>query len=75
MLDAELVGIAGAWEEGYNTVASDSQAAIGSSLNLATGAQDSRSWIDERAMKALKQLNRKAELMWVKGHIGIEGNE
>lgn len=45
--NAELLGIAMAWEEGYNTVASDSQVAIQRCTNLSSGAQKGRSWVDE----------------------------
>jgi len=56
-----MLGIAGAWEGGYTTVASDSQAAIRRCLNLASGVQKGRSWIDERVLRAA------AASMWVKG--------
>jgi len=52
VMDAELLGIAGAWEEGYTTVKSDSQAAVKRCQNLVSGAQEVRSWIDERVLKA-----------------------
>jgi len=74
VMDAEMIGIAGAWEEAYRVVASDSQAAIRSCSNLTSGAQAGRSWIDERVLKAAKDGPRKV-LMWVKGHSGVEGNE
>jgi len=75
VIDAEMVGIAGALEEGYSVVGSDSQVATGRCLNLACGAQVARPWIDEKAVKALKGLEGKATLMCVKGHSGVEGNE
>ena len=52
VMDAELLGIAGAWEEGYTVVKSDSQAAVKRCQNLASGVQEARSWIDERVIKA-----------------------
>ena len=51
VMDAEMVGIAGVWREGYRVVASDSQAAIRKCLNLASGAQRPGSWIDEEILK------------------------
>ena len=35
-------------------VASDSQAAIARCLNLTSGTQEARSWIDERLIRAAK---------------------
>jgi len=46
VMDAEMVGIAGAWEEGYTTEATDSQAAIKRCINITTGIQRAESWID-----------------------------
>ena len=43
VMDAEMLGIAGAWEEGYRVVASDSQAAVRRCMNLASGAERVRS--------------------------------
>ena len=37
VMDAEMLGIARAWEEGYNTIASDTQAAIRRCINVTTG--------------------------------------
>ena len=74
VMDAELLGIAGAWEEGYTEVKSDSQAAIKRCQNLASGAQEVRSWIDERLVKARNQGGTWS-VKWVKGHSGEEGNE
>jgi len=75
--DAEVLGVAGAWEEGYRAVATDRQAAVARCMNLASGAARIRSWIDERAVKAMKDaaLEGKLVLMWVKGQRGVEGNE
>jgi len=74
VMDGELVGIAGAWEEGYRMVASDSRAAIRRCINLTTGVQAGRSWIDERILKAAKGKTG-LRVEWVKGHSGVEGNE
>jgi len=73
--NAEMLGIAGAWEEGYRTVTSDSQTAIARCRNLASGATRAGSWIDEKAIRAMKELEGNLVLMWVKGHSGVEGNE
>ena len=43
VMDAELLVIAGAWEEGYAEVKSDSQAAVKRCRNLVSGAQEVRS--------------------------------
>ena len=51
VMDADVLGIAGAWEEGYTVVKSDSQAAIKRCQNLVSGAQEVRSWIDERVVR------------------------
>jgi len=74
-MDAEVLGIAGAWEEGYTTVKSDSQAAIRRCINLLTATHGARSWIDERVIKAAKKNEGARTLVWVKGHSGEEGNE
>jgi len=72
VMDAEVLGIAGAWEEGYKEVRSDSQAAIKRCQYLLSGAQKVRSWIDERIVRA---AGEGVTLEWVKGHSGVEGNE
>jgi len=75
-MDAEMIGIAGAWEEGYTAVASDSQAATKRCVNLTTGAQGGRSWIDERVIEAAgKKKGVKLKMAWVKGYSGAAGNE
>jgi len=74
VMDAELLGIAGAWEEGYTEVRSDSQAAVKRCQNLVSGTQEVRSWIDERVVRA-NDLGRGRSVEWIKGHSGIEGNE
>lgn len=62
VMDVEMVGIAMAFQEGYTTVASDSQAAIRHCRNLTSAAQEVRSWIDEWVVGAAK---RERALMWV----------
>ncbi|RPB29655.1 hypothetical protein L211DRAFT_32240 [Terfezia boudieri ATCC MYA-4762] len=57
----------------YETVASDSQAALRRCTNLSSAAQPVRSWIDERVVKAAG-LGAK-DLMWVKSHNVTRGNE
>jgi len=52
IMDAEIVWIAGAWEEGSRTVATDSQAEIQRCRNLVSGAQSGRSWINELIFEA-----------------------
>jgi len=75
-MDAEMIGIAGAWEEGYTAVASDSQAVIKRCVKLTTGIQRGESWIVERAIKAAGERGKtKLKLIWVKGHSGVTRNE
>jgi len=73
VMDAEMIGVARAWEEGYETVAVDSQAAIRRCVNLIEGVQRGGSWIDERVIKAVGEAERR--MIWVKGHSGCSGNE
>ena len=75
VMDAEVLGIAGAWEVGYTVVKSDSQAAIKRCRNLISGAQEVRSWVDERVVKAAEGTEVGLTLQWVMGHSGVEGNE
>ena len=74
VMDAEYVGIAGAWEEGYRVVASDSRVAIRRCINRGTGVQVGRSWIDVRILRAAKGRVG-LRLVWVNGHSGVGGNE
>ena len=68
--DAEMVGVLLALQDGSRCVALDSQGAIQRLEQLYT--QPARSWIEEQ----LQLANREGcELMWVKGHAGVEGNE
>jgi len=73
VMDAEMIGIAGAWEEGYEAVAVDSQAAIRRCEKLMEGVQRGAPWIDEKVVKAAGGVERR--LTWVKGHAGCVGNE
>ena len=76
VMDAEMIGIAGAWEEGYTTVASDSQAAIKRCVNITTGVQSEKSWIEERVVEAARRRGGGTlKMIWVKGHSGVVGNE
>lgn len=74
VMGAEVLAIAGAGEEGYRVVASDSQAAIKRCRNLASGVQKGRSWIDQRVIRAATG-GAGWEPMWVKGPNGTAGNE
>jgi len=53
-MHAEMLGMAGAREEGYRVLPSDSQAATRSCRNLPANAQGVRSWIDGRVHRAAK---------------------
>ena len=76
VMDAEMVGIAGAWEEGYSTVATDSQLAIRRCANITAGIQRAESWIDEKIMRAAKAREGTVlSLVWVKGYSGVAVNE
>jgi len=76
VMDAEMIGIASAWEEGYTTLASDSQAAIKRCVNLTTRVHEGRSWIDEKVTKVANECGlAKPTMTWVKGHSGVAGNE
>ena len=75
VMDAEVLGIAGAWEEGYTVVRSDSQAAIKRCKNQISAIQEPRSWIDERVVRAAEMGEGEPKVEWVKGHSGVEGNE
>ena len=68
--DAEMVGVLLALQDGSRCVALDSQGAIQRLEQLYT--QPARSWIEEQLQLANKEG---CEVMWVKGHAGIEGNE
>jgi len=43
-------------------------------MELASGAQEARSWIAERVLEALNKGGEKC-LVWVKVHSGVEGNK
>ena len=68
VMDAEMVGIAGAWEEGYDTVATDSRVAITRCVNITAGTHHG-------LMRKSSKPRGKLNLIWVKGHAGEEGNE
>ena len=68
--DAEMVGVLLAQQDGSGCVVLDSQGAIQRLEHLYT--QPARSWIAEQ----LQLANREGcEVMCVKGHAGVEGNE
>lgn len=52
VMDTEVLGIAGAWEEEYRVVKSDSQAMMKKCQNLISAIQEARSWIDKGVVKA-----------------------
>lgn len=68
--DAEQVGVAMAWER-YDTVALDSQGVILRIHELMY--QPPRSWIEEKL--AGQMAERPGQLIWVRGHRGMAGNE
>ena len=68
--DAEELGVSLAWED-CDVVALDSKGAIQRIQGLIH--KQPRSWIEERLVKQMAERPR--ELMWVKGHDGVEGNE
>jgi len=70
VMDAEMLGIARVWEEGYKTVALDSHAAIRSCLKLVAGIQRAESCIDGRMLEGGGW-----QLIWVQRHSGVEDNE
>ena len=76
--DAERLAITLALEEerGLVAIASDSQAALRTLFNLADGGTP-RSHIEKRMKDALASANQDREIgaLWVRGHIGIGGNE
>ena len=70
VMDAEMAGIAMAWED-HDIVALDSQGAIQGTADLMTATPNARieALVRERMRGGPKKL------MWVKGHSGVEGNE
>ena len=69
VMGAEMLGIAMGWSKAKK-VATDSQRAIGKIEALRNDRQ--RSWIEQLVVEA--QAEEK-ELVWVKAHSGIPGNE
>ena len=75
--DGERLAIALALEEETSNMialVSDSQAAIHTVHNLSKG-QPPRSHIEIHIKNALKSKTRDIGILWVRGHIGIAGNE
>ena len=70
VMDAEMVGVLLALQDGSRCVALDSQGAMQRLEHLYT--QPARSWIEERLQLANTEG---CEIMWVKGHAGVDGNE
>ena len=70
VMDAEMLGVLIALEDGSSCIALDSQGAIQRLEQLYT--QPARSWIEAQ----LQSENKGGcTLMWVRGHAGVEGNE
>ena len=68
--DAEMLGVLIALEDGSSCIALDSQGAIQRLEQLYT--QPARSWIEAQ----LQSENKGGcTLMWVRGHVGVEGKD
>jgi len=70
VVDVEEAGVMLAWEE-HDRVALDSQRVIQRIWNLQY--TQPRSWIEEALLELMQERPRM--LMWVKGHVGVKGNE
>ena len=70
VMDAEMLGIAMGWRRAKKT-ATDSQGAIGRIEAMRSDRQ--RSWIEQLVVRA--QMEEDKEIIWVKAHDGIPGNE
>ena len=70
VMDAEMLGVLIALEDGSSCIALDSQGAVQRLVQLYT--QPARLWIEAQ----LQSKNKEGcTLMWVRGHTGVEGNE